>query len=126
MTTAPELPHDDSPRGPAATDPDENIRQVAALLAAYHRLTQTELGERIGITDKSSMSLRMQGKRPFKTSEVARMAEVFGVSVEVFFNGPDALFRHPWPRVAGRRPASPGGGSTLKYTSDPSLMLVAA
>jgi antitoxin component HigA of HigAB toxin-antitoxin module len=89
-TSAQELP-EGSARSPV--DADENVRQVVALLCAYHGVTRQQLGEAIGIPSKSAMSARMSGKRAFSVNEVAMMAELFGVSVEVFFRGRDALFR---------------------------------
>ena len=70
---------------------EENIRRVATLLCAYREMTQQELGERIGI-GKGSFSMRMNGKRPFRAAEVARMAVVLGAPVQAFYDGPDALF----------------------------------
>lgn len=81
--------------GPAGQTTDEKIARVAALLCLHHGITHQQLGDLIGVKDGSSMSLRMNGKRSFKPAEIERMAEVFGVGVEVFFAGPDGLFRVP-------------------------------
>lgn len=80
-------------------DVDDRIRRVANLLCVYREITHQELGRQMGI-EKSSMSLRMNGKRPFKASEVALMADLLGAPVQAFFAGPEALFGDP-PMTSG-------------------------
>jgi hypothetical protein len=72
----------------------ENIRLTARALIAIREMTSSELGQVIGV-NRTPMYDRLHGRKPFTTAEVALMAEFFGVSVQAFFDGPDALFnRH--------------------------------
>lgn len=48
------------------------------------QLTQVAFGERIGV-DQSSLAKRLRGKRGWSTTEVARAAQVLGVSVAYLY-----------------------------------------
>jgi len=76
--------------GTPALGPDDKVRLVAKMLIGMHRMTELELGRRLGLP-RTPIYNRMQGRTPFSVAEVARMADIFGISPEVFLAGPNAL-----------------------------------
>ena len=77
---------------PVDLDPDEKVCLVARMLLSRHRLTEIELGRRLGLS-RTSIYNRMQGRTPFTVAEVVKMSLIFGVPPEAFLAGPTALIR---------------------------------
>lgn len=94
-------------------DPDEKVRMVARMLLGMHRMTEIELGRRLGLP-RTSIYNRMQGRTAFTVSEVVRMGQIFDIPPEAFLAGPKALLRpgdgsvtvRKLPRVGSVRPGA--------------------
>lgn len=69
---------------------DANVRRVAQMLRAAHDMTPQQLGQAIGLT-KAQIWDRLRGDKPFTVTEVAVMAQIFGVDPGIFIRGPEAL-----------------------------------
>lgn len=96
--------------GAGTNSTDEKIRLVAKMLLAANEMTYLDLGRQLGLK-RTPIYDRMQGRMSFTVSEVAAMADHFGVPVSVFFGGPAALL-------------SPGGqGVTLQNLQAQAAML---
>lgn len=71
-------------------DPDERVRTVVRMLLGMHRMSEVELGRRLGLA-RTPIYNRMQGRTAFTVAEVIKMADLFDVPAEVFLAGPRAL-----------------------------------
>jgi len=60
--------------------PGENVRAYREL----HKMTQKELGERLGNLSRQNISNIENGHRPISKAVAKRLAEVFDVSIEKF------------------------------------------
>lgn len=84
-----------------ASGTDEKIRLVVKMLLAAHGMTTLDLGRRLEL-GRTPIYDRMQGRKPFTAAEVASMSEEFGVSVAVFYAGPEGLLGGPARETATR------------------------
>lgn len=89
------------------SDPDESVRLVARMLLGMYRMTEIELGRRLGLP-RTSIYNRMQGKTPFSVAEVVAMAELFDAPPAVFLAGPTALIRTAGGSITTQKPTQTG------------------
>lgn len=94
---------------------ERNIRLVARVLMSAREITAVQLGELLGVT-RAPIFARLRGSKPFTTDEVARMAEIFGVPAQVFYDGPEAM-------ISGHA-AYMGGGHRGWKNDDSSTILL--
>lgn len=62
----------------------EAIAAEVRAIMARHRMHQSELAERVGLS-RSGLSRRLSGHIEFTSTEVAAVAAIFGVSVAVLY-----------------------------------------
>jgi len=74
----------------AVDDPDEKVRLVVRMLLGMHRMSEIELGRRLGLP-RTSIYNRMQGRTAVTVAEVVKLGELFDVAPEVFLAGPRSL-----------------------------------
>lgn len=68
------------------------VPQVIRQLMAYKRLRMYELAGALGV-EPQSMSARLSGKTVIKQEELAALAVLFRVPVDVFYQSPDEALR---------------------------------
>lgn len=78
---------------------DGTIAATAWALLAGRHMKPVELAEIMSLS-KTTIYAKLNGAAPFKASEVAEMAEVFGVEIMDFYDG-----------LGGRFSPTPGGGA---------------
>ena len=76
---------------PAEGRVDANVRKVVRAALAARDMTGAELGAVMGFT-ANQIYPRLKGTKPFTVAEVAALSKLFGLPVQTFFDGPEALF----------------------------------
>ena len=69
---------------------DATTSKVVRMLSAYQGEQMEDVAHAIGM-ERSKLYRRLSGKSSWMASEVGRLADHFGVSVSMFYEGPEGL-----------------------------------
>ncbi|ATH96343.1 hypothetical protein COP05_03960 [Dermabacter jinjuensis] len=80
---------------------DERISAATRALVALHGMRNADLADVLGI-GQNSVFMKLRGDSPWKASEVAIMAEYFGVPIASFYDDLASLYSSEAPAQGAR------------------------
>lgn len=74
---------------------DEGVGRIAKTLLTNQDRQRSELADLLGL-DSGGLSRALAGKRKWTIDDIAKMADLFEVSVSLFFEDPESIVRSRW------------------------------